>query len=144
MTNKRTLAIDFGLKRIGLAVSDPLKIIATPLDNIIASYSMQETAKLILKKMEEKKYQIDEIVIGLPLHMKGTESEGSLQVKKFKEILSEVFIGISIHLLDERLTSVQAERSLMEGHMNRKNRAKVVDRLSAVIILQTFLEKNRI
>ena len=140
----RILAIDYGLKRIGLALSDAMQVIASPLENLLASHTLEKTADVILHFLEELKRQgkeVVEIVIGLPLHMDGSESERSGQVRSLAELL-KTKASIPVFLLDERLSSVQAERSLKETGFSRKKRAQVVDRVSAVIMLQTYLSQK--
>jgi putative Holliday junction resolvase len=147
MQKMRVLAIDFGSKRIGLAISDPLRVIASPLENFDARHSLAETVEglalhfALLKK--ERGFQIGEIVIGLPLNMNGTESDRSAIVRQFAKLLQEK-LDLPVQLLDERLTTVMAERSLIEGGFSRKKRSKVVDSVSAVILLQTFLNQKGI
>lgn len=141
----RILAIDYGTKRIGLAVSDPLKIIASPLGTIAGSSDPKKAAQNILDAFEQfrvqKGYIFSELVVGLPLHMDGTESERSQTVRACILEL-EKKITLPIHLIDERLTSVQAERALQEVGFSRKKRAAFVDPVAAVIILQTFLTRR--
>jgi len=140
----RILGIDYGKKRIGLALSDPLGVIASSLENLEAGRSLEETASRIcgrLEELEKSGKQVGQIVIGLPLHMDGKESECSTEVRTLKNLLEEK-LHLVIHLLDERLTSVQAERALKEGGFSRKKRTKYVDGVSSVILLQTYLNQK--
>ena len=142
----RTLAIDFGLKRIGLAVSDSLQIIASPLENISGSHDVHIATRGIvelLQKLQNQGKQVGQIVIGLPLHMDGSESERSSQVRAFAECIKTA-CNLPVFLLDERLTSRQAERSLQERGFSRKKRTQFVDSVSAVILLQTYLSQVQI
>lgn len=145
MLKGRILAVDFGLKRIGLAISDPLFIIATALDNLEAGHTVKLSAMALTKHLEvlkkEKNYNVAEIVIGLPLHMNGQESERSALVREFAAIVAEL-TKLPVHLFDERLSTVQADRALIETGFTRKKRAQVVDRVSAVIMLQTYLTQR--
>lgn len=145
MQKMRVLAIDFGMKRIGLAISDPSRIIASPLENFNAKNSLAETVVAFAQHLDtlkkERKLEVGEIVIGLPLNMNGTESERSAIVRQFAKLLQEK-LNIPVHLLDERLSTVMADRSLIEGGFSRKKRSKVVDSVSAVILLQTFLNRK--
>jgi len=145
MLKTRVLGIDFGLARIGLAISDPLRVIASPLENLAATHSLEKTVEALVayiaKLKSDKGYSIGEIVVGLPLHMDGSESERSQIVRQFASLL-ESKAELKVQLLDERLSSVQADRALMETGFSRKKRAQVVDRVSAVIILQTFLNQK--
>ncbi|MBS0635057.1 MAG: Holliday junction resolvase RuvX [Verrucomicrobia bacterium] len=141
MLKGRILGVDFGLKRIGLSVSDPLFIIASSLDTLQAGHTVKSSAELLAKHIQTFSYPIIEIVVGLPLHMNGTESERSALARQFAEFLHQAS-GIKVSLLDERLTTVQADRALIETGYSRKKRAQVVDRVSAVLLLQTFLSRR--
>ncbi len=145
MLKGRILGVDFGLKRIGLAISDPLMCIASPLENLEAGRTQKASVDALLRHLEtlkkDKGYNIAEIVMGLPLHMNGQESERSHAVREFAALFHEAS-QLPVHLIDERLSTVQAERSLMETGFTRKKRAQVVDRVSAVLILQTYLNKR--
>ncbi len=145
MKKGRILAVDYGLKRIGLAISDPLQIIATSLDNFPASHTRKATATQLAAHIEqlkkEKGYEVVEIVLGLPLMMNGTESERSGQVREFATLLQEA-TNLPVHLFDERLSTVQATRALIETGYTRKKRAQVVDKVTAVLILQTYLSRK--
>lgn len=134
----RVLAIDFGMKRIGLARSDPMKLIASPLKTILAAKTLEATADLILKECAE----IELIVLGLPLLLSGKDSDTTKTVRKFAEIL-EKKSDLPLILWDERLTSKQIEKLLMEDKMSRKKRTAHVDTLSATLILQNYLESKR-
>jgi putative Holliday junction resolvase len=139
----RIIGIDFGLARIGIALSDEQKIIASPL--LIfpcekkAEYTCSKLAAELKKHAEQQKYQIEEIVVGMPLLMSGKVGLLADETLHFIQLLKEHF-QIPILSWDERLTSVQAERALREGNMNRKRRSKVVDTVAAVIILQNYLD----
>lgn len=134
---KRIVAIDYGMVRIGLALSDERKIIASPLMILIAEKKMEHTVSKLLKELGG--YQIEEIVIGMPLLMNGKQGLLADEVKAFIEILKQQ-TSIPVITWDERLTTVQAERSMREGGMTRKQRSKVVDTVSAVILLQSYLD----
>lgn len=134
----RILAIDFGTRRTGLAVTDPLKIIATALETV-------ETASLIdfLKKYFQKEV-VDEVVIGLPKRLDNTDSETAPAVRKFMELFSKTFPGKLIQTIDERFTSSIAQRAMIDGGMKKKDRQVKgnVDKISAVLILQSFMERR--
>lgn len=142
---KRVLGIDHGLSRIGLAISDERQTIALPLQVVKAEKKLDQTIQNLLQAITDicSKYacEISEIVIGLPLMMNGTRGSQAEEVQKFVQFLSEK-TSIPIKTWDERLTSSQAERSLRESHMNRKDRSKFVDTVSATIILQTYLDSR--
>lgn len=139
----RIVGIDFGMARIGVALSDERKIIATPLFTLKCEKKSEQTvAKLIadLKKhAEQQKYQIEEIVVGMPLLMSGKVGLLADEVKHFIQLLAHA-IQLPVIPWDERLTSVQAEKSLREGNMTRKKRSQHVDTVAAVIILQNYLD----
>lgn len=141
----RTIGLDFGLARIGIAVSDERKIIATPLQTLKTEKKIELTAEKLLKELEVhqklQNYQVDEIVIGLPLLMSGKTGFLADEVQHFIAILKER-ISIPIITWDERLTSVQAERSLRESSLTRKKRSSLVDTVAAVIILQNYLDSK--
>jgi len=137
----RIISLDYGLARIGIAVSDPLKMIASPFSTVKAEKKLPQTADRIieeLKKIEkEKECTIETIVIGMPYKMNGTLGMQADEVKAFAAEL-EKKIETPIEFWDERLTSVQANRT-MEG-MSRKKRSQFVDNVAATIILQSYLE----
>jgi len=140
---KKILGIDYGMARIGCALSDERKIIAGPLFTLTSEKKIDTTIKKLLdtldRDQEERHYQIDEIVVGLPLMMSGKVGLLADEVQHFIEGLRQA-TTIPVTAWDERLTSVQAERSLREGGMSRKKRSKVMDTISAVIILQNYLD----
>jgi putative Holliday junction resolvase len=140
---RRIIGIDFGLARIGISYSDESFIIAMTLMTLKAEKKTESTlAKLLqeLKLHQEKyKYEILEIVVGLPLMMSGRVGFLADEVKHFIELLKRS-TAIPIISWDERLTTVQAERSLRETSLSRKRRSQVVDTVAAVIILQSYLD----
>lgn len=131
----RFLAIDYGTKRTGLAVTDPLKIIATALDTV-------ETATLLtyLKNYFQKE-SVDEVVIGLPKKLNNTDSETAPAVRGFIEKFKTTFPAVPIATIDERFTSTIAQQTMLTGGMKKKDRQTKgnVDKISAVLILQDFL-----
>lgn len=133
----RLLGIDFGMKRIGLARSDPSKQIASPLKTLIAAKTLEGTVDLILKELDE----VEAIVMGLPLLLSGKDSETTTTVRKFAALLEEKS-GLPLILWDERLTSKQVERLLMEEKMSRKKRTAHLDTMSATLILQNYLDSQ--
>lgn len=144
---KRLVGIDFGMTRLGLALSDERQIIASPFRTIQAEKKTEQTATKIVAVLLEIQaiYQceIEEIVIGMPLMMSGKKGLIADEVKNFVDILSQA-TAIPLKLWDERLTTVQAERSLRESSLTRKRRSKVVDIVSAAIILQCYLDHKHI
>lgn len=139
----RIAALDYGLARIGVAVSDETKTIAMPLATITCEKKTEDTAKKIVQALEDHQkaqhYELSEIVIGLPLMMSGKMGFLADETHYFIGLLKQL-ISIPIVTWDERLTSVQAERSMREGNLSRKKRAKSVDNVAAIIILQSYLD----
>jgi len=139
----RIVGIDFGLARLGIALSDESKMLASPMATIKAEKKADKTAEKVLKELIAHQnahgYLIETIVVGLPLMMSGKSGFLADEVKHFVELLKQL-TSIPIATWDERLTTVQAERSLREGNLTRKKRAQFVDGVAAVIILQNFLD----
>lgn len=140
---KRLVGIDFGMARFGVAISDEMQIIATPYQTMTAEKKVGLTvAKLValLNHLQETfKCEIEEIIVGLPLMMSGRTGFQADEVKHFVQLLAQA-TPIPVRTWDERLTTVQADRSLRESQMTRKKRSKVVDIVSAAIILQSYLD----
>ncbi len=144
---KRLVGIDYGTRRLGLAISDEKQIIATPFQTILAEQKTDQTVSKVVAKIIELQqihaYQIEKIIIGMPLMMSGRPGLLADEVKHFVILLSQSIL-IPIETWDERLSTVQAERSLRETLMTRKKRSKVVDIVSAAIILQSYLDHKRL
>lgn len=132
----RILALDLGKKRIGLAISDPLGITAQGLPNLQRTNKRSDLAALAHLIAER---EVGAILLGNPINMRGTEGRQSGWVHEFAGAL-EKHTGLSVTLWDERLTSVQAGRVLRESGISIEKRAAAVDRLSAVILLQSYLD----
>jgi putative holliday junction resolvase len=143
----RIIALDYGLARIGIAISDETKIIATPLMTLAAEKKSEQTAIKVMKELMAHQashhYELEEIIIGMPLLLSGKTGLLADEVKHFVELLRKL-TTIKITTWDERLTTVQAERSMREGQMTRKKRATLVDTVSAAILLQSFLDHRKI
>lgn len=135
----RILALDVGSRTIGLAVTDGLGITAQGLDTIRRKNKRTDLAALT-RVIEQ--YGVSELVVGLPLRMSGAEGTQSGKIREFVAVLEKEF-ELPVHLMDERLTSVEANRVLRESEMSIKKRAGAVDRLAAVLILQSFLELQK-
>lgn len=140
---KKIISIDFGSVRIGFAISDDMKIFASALPNIDAPLSIEATAAATVTHIAalEKQggYEIEEIIVGLPRNMNGTDSSTTDRVRQFIKFL-EAKQAAPVIPWDERLTSVQAERSLLNADFSRKKRKEFVDRVSAAILLQSYLD----
>ena len=112
-------------------------MIASPLKTVVAGKTLEASAHLIAQECEE----VETIVLGLPLLLSGKDSETTTLVRSFAEVLEKT-TGLPLILWDERLTSKQVEKVMMEGNVNRKKRAQHVDTLSATLILQNYLDGN--
>jgi putative Holliday junction resolvase len=134
----RILGIDYGVKRIGLAVTDPLKIFASPLVTV----SPEEFDRFIEGYLNTE--EIDEFVIGYPVKMNNQPSEAVKYINPFIKKLNKKYPEKHIHLEDERFTSQMAFRTMIDGGVKKKGRQdkSMVDMISASIILQSFLDKR--
>jgi putative Holliday junction resolvase len=132
----RILALDLGKKRIGLAVSDPLRITAQGLPNLVRTNKRTDLAALELLIKER---EVGLILLGNPINMRGSEGRQSGWVREFGADLAK-WTGLPITFWDERLTSVEAGRVLRSSGISIEKRAAAVDRLSAVILLQSYLD----
>lgn len=134
------LCLDIGMVRIGIAKSDELEIIASPLEVYKRTNSINNDAKYIAKLVESK--NIGLIVVGLPLKMDGTSGSSVDMVNEFVGKIKK-FTNVPIVMQDERFSTVSATNILLEGNVSREKRKGVVDKLAATIILQSFLDKNK-
>jgi len=132
----RILALDVGEKRIGLAVSDPLGITAQGLGVLI-----RQSLETDLARLQEvaREWHVQEIVVGLPRHMDGRPGEQAEAILELGRTLGAA-LGVPVATWDERLTTVEAERVLLEADLSRRRRRRVVDQVAAVLILQSYLE----
>lgn len=136
----RILGLDVGSKTIGMAVSDALQITAQGLTTIIWDENDMTSADNCLQKTIQE-YDISSIVIGLPINMNGSMSERGELTKIYAKRLERKF-GLPVHLSDERLTTIAAERTLLEADVSRTKRKQVIDKMAAVIILQNYLDQE--
>ena len=135
----RIVGIDYGRARVGVAVSDPLRIFASPLETVpsvkiieyLKNYALSET--------------VERFVVGYPLNLNGAPAQAAPDVDMFLKQLKKAFPGVPVSLEDERFTSVLAHRAMIDGGMKKSNRRdkKSVDRISAAIILQSYLDKKK-
>ena len=139
--NRRILGLDFGSKTVGVAVSDPLLLTAQGLE--IVRREKPGKLRRTLSRIEEivKEYDVDRIVLGYPKNMNNTEGERCERTKEFAKMLTQR-LNLPVELWDERLTTVEANRTLIEGGVRRENRGKYVDKLAAIFILQGFLDSK--
>jgi putative Holliday junction resolvase len=145
--NSCILGIDYGQKRIGLALSDSLKIIATPIGFLPAERKLPLTLEKLKAKIDElcreRGATIEEIVVGMPYKMNKEDSKMTLEVKAFVTALSNA-IDIPVVIWDERFTSKIAEQSLREGGRSRKQRVEEVDKVAAALVLQNYLDSKSV
>lgn len=136
----RLLSIDYGKKRTGIAVSDPLQIIANGLTTV-------ETSKLF-EFLEDylKKEEVESIIVGLPKQMNGQPSENMKRIEPFVNRLKKIYPKINIEYYDERFTSKLAHQAMIEGGLKKQDRRnkELVDEISATIILQGYMESRRL
>ena len=132
------MAIDYGDVRIGVAQSDLMQVIASPLE-VIPNIGLVESAKQIANLA--KNNDVETIVLGLPLNMDGTEGARAEITRKFAEEIAKI-LPIKIVFQDERLSSVEAEEMLIEANVRRDKRKKIIDKLAACIILESYLNRK--
>src|SRR4249919_2688695 len=132
----RVLAIDHGTKRMGVALSDELGMVATPLEFIPAEPFSGFLTRL--KELIQEK-QVEMILVGMPRNMDGSYGPAALKVQEFVAVLKET-IAVPIKLWDERLTSAQANRFLIQADVRREKRKEKVDKAAAAILLQSYLD----
>ena len=134
----RMIGIDYGRARVGVAISDPLGIFASPLETVAS-------AKIIdyLQKMTTSETVV-RFVVGYPMNLDGRPAEAAADVDVFLKQLAKRFPGIPVSLEDERFTSVLAHKAMIDGGMKKSERRKKesVDKISAAIILQSYLDRN--
>lgn len=137
----RTLSIDYGDARVGLAITDALGITAQGLETI----HHQGNDKIVLKRLEEilEQYEIDTIVVGLPLNMNGTKSERVEVTEKFIHKLKCKFNKIKIETMDERLTTIEAHKTMNFLNINKHQKRNIVDTISAVYILESYMKLHQ-
>ena len=132
----RILAIDHGTERMGIAVSDELKMIAQPLEYIPA-----EPFAAFLARLKEilREKEVELILVGMPRNMDGSYGPAALKVQEFVAALKDA-VTVPIRTWDERLTSAQANRFLIQGNVRREKRKEKVDKMAAAILLQSYLD----
>ena len=135
----RILGIDYGEARVGIAITDALNITVRGLETIQREHS----DKVILKRLDEilEKYEVDTIVVGLPLNMDGTMSQRAEITEKFVHKLKCKYNKLKIEVIDERLTTVAAHKTMNFLDVNKHKKREIVDTISAVYILETYLNK---
>ena len=130
------LAFDYGSKRIGVAVSDSLRITAGPLEVIPTDAAMTHVRRLV------EEYQPDVVVVGLPIGLSGNEGSAAESARRFGTQIHQVF-GVSVEYVDERFSTRTAEQAMIEGGVKRRDRRAGVDKVAAAVILRQYLERAR-
>ncbi len=140
MNNMRKLGIDYGDSRVGIAITDALGITAQGLETI----HHKGNDKLVLKRLEEilQAYEVDTFVIGIPYKLNGDKADRVEVTEKFILKLKCKFNKIKIEMIDERLTTVAAHRTMNMLNINKKEKKNIVDTISAVYILETYMNKK--
>lgn len=136
----RILAIDYGKKRCGLAVSDPMRIIAGPLATVRAADLLD------FVKAYAAKEEVGVVVVGEPHRLDGTDSETMAYIRPFVKALRKAMPGVDVEMVDERFTTKIAQRAMIDGGVSKKdrnNKSGLVDRVSATLILETYMERQR-
>lgn len=141
MNNMRKLGIDYGDSRVGIAITDALGITAQGLETI----HHNGNDKIVLKRLEEilKDYDVDTFVIGIPYKLNGDSAERVEVTQKFILKLKCKFNKIKIEQVDERLTTVAAHKTMNMLNINKKDKKNIVDTISAIYILETFINKKQ-
>ena len=136
----RVMALDVGDVRIGVAVSDLMGIIANPLETYTRKGDITRDVNYIVQLA--KSHEVSLFVSGLPLGLNGLENEQTRKTREFVDALTAA-TDIPVKFMDERFTTLSAERVLIEGNVRRENRKKVIDKVAATIILQNYLDSKR-
>lgn len=135
----RKLGIDYGEARVGIAITDALNITVQGLETI----QRNQSDKIVLKRLDEilQEYEVDTIVVGMPFHMNGTISERAKMTESFVHKLKCKYNTIKIETIDERLTTVEAHKTMNFLEVNKHKKREIVDTISAEYILETYLNK---
>ncbi|MBQ2288844.1 MAG: Holliday junction resolvase RuvX [Lachnospiraceae bacterium] len=136
----RILGLDYGSRTVGVAVSDVMGWTAQSLETITRKEENKLRKTLARIETLVKEYEIEKIVLGYPKHMNNEQGDRCAKTESFKEML-ERRTGLPVILQDERMSTVSAERILMEGGVRRENRKEFVDKMAAAFILQTYLDR---
>lgn len=132
----RYLGVDYGTRRIGLAISDELGVTARPLD-VVARKDLDDALRRIADE-----YEIESVIVGLPTSLAGHEGGSAAGARELGEHIADL-LGVAVVHVDERFTSRMAEDALLESGMKRRDRKATVDKVAAAIILQTYLDSRR-
>lgn len=132
----RVMGLDVGTKTIGIAVSDPTRMLATPIRTLSRRSVARDTEELARVVHD---HQVGEVVVGMPFELDGTEARSARLARQVGEAVGAA-TGLPVHYVDERYTSVDATRQLIEAGVSRARRKQVIDQAAAVLILQSFLD----
>jgi len=135
----RILGLDVGEKRIGIAISDPMGWTAQG-HSVLKRGKLEEDMAYLSRLCNE--LQVEKLVLGLPRNMNGSLGDKAHEIQAFGRLLSEQ-LHLPIEYMDERLTTVNAEKILLQGDVSRKKRKEVIDKMAAVLILQTYLDRKK-
>lgn len=138
MQYKRVMGIDYGDVRIGIALSDLMQIIASPFE-VYKTKRTDEDINYLCKLIKDN--EVETVVFGLPLNMDGSEGERAIITREFASKIANQS-GVNVVFQDERLSSVEAEEILIEANVRREDRKKLIDKLSASIILESYLNRK--
>lgn len=129
------MALDYGTARVGVAVSDALRITASPLETVPATEAIDRVKELV------DEYRPEVIVVGLPVSLSGREAAAAGRARAFASEV-EAATGVEVHFVDERFTSRTAEEALLEGGVKRRSRRDKVDKVAAAVILRHYLDSD--
>ncbi len=137
----RVMGLDYGKSTVGVAISDSMGLTAQPIETIVrkGENKLRTTYARIRELIAE--YEVERIVVGLPLHMNGEKGDRAIKSEEFAHEL-EGKVGLPVEMVDERMTTMTATRVLDEGKVKKENQKEYVDKLAASIILQSYLEKT--
>ena len=135
----RIMGLDYGSKTVGVAISDPLMVTAQGIETIVRKEENKLRQTLARIEALVKEYEVEKIVLGFPKNMNNTVGDRAEKSLEFKAML-ERRTGLPVIMWDERLTTVEAERTLMESKVRREDRKKYIDKIAAVFILQGYLD----
>ncbi len=137
----KILGLDLGTRTLGIAISDHMEILASPVETYRFKDGDYESAIVYLEKYI-KQYGLTKIIIGLPLHMTGEVGESAKLIINFKELLEKRY-KIEVVTIDERWSTKSAQRTLIEADISRAKRKNLIDKMAAVVILQSYLDRQK-
>ena len=133
----RIIGLDYGERRVGVAVSDPLRLTAQPITVLVVDEGLERQLRVLAAE-----YQPERIVIGLPTSLAGGEGPTAVAAREFGESVADI-TGVTVEFYDERFTSVLAERALLEADVSRARRKEIKDKVAAAVMLQSYLDERR-